>query len=188
MRCSVALTPSEEVSAAMNAKRRLYDAHYEVVVPHLTVAFPEHFSGSISAIQEEVAAIAQTTPAFTATFDRWASANDLLAQYRAGTEFLIERYSNAVNLIVLLVGPGADEILGLRRALHRVIPQPPQLMDYPPYGTIGQSLSDEAFAEAITALRDFRPNYSFAVSHLDFYAEQPDGTWPILGSYALAQA
>jgi 2'-5' RNA ligase len=187
MRCSVAITPNATVSAAMNEKRRRYDAHYAAVVPHLTVAFPAPYTGALAALQAQLAALIQPWPAFTATFDRWASSTELLAQYRTGTDFLMARYPNAVNLIVLLVGEGADDILGLRRALSGVIPQPPHLLDYPPYGTLGQTLSDAAFAEAKAELADFRPHYQFDVTHLDFYAEQPDGAWPIVDSFALAR-
>jgi 2'-5' RNA ligase len=188
MRCSVAITPDEHVSAAMNELRQHYDAHYRAVVPHLTVAFPEHYAGALDTVRAQVAGLVRGVPAFTVVFDRWASMIELLAQHRVGTEFLIDRYPNAVNLIVLLAGQGAAEILALRRALSPAIPQPPELLDYPPYGTIGQSLSDAEFASARQGLRGFQPRLEFHVRSVDFYAEQPDGSWPVLASLPLALA
>lgn len=186
MRCSMALTPDAATSAALNEIRARYDAHYGAVVPHVTVAFPDECAGDLTAVQAMAASIVQGVPAFTATFDRWVSVTELLAEHRAGTEFLLARYSNAANLLVLLASQGAAEMLQLRAALSQAIPQPPELLDYPPYTTIGQSLSEQDFIAAKAALKDYRPNYSFVVKHIDFYAEQADGSWPILASLPLA--
>ena len=177
MRYSVAISPDSETAAEVNVVRARYDAHVELVGPHITIAFPDRLVVPVEEAKARIAIIASNTEPFTVSLDRWVSANDLLSSHAEQTRFLIDRYPNAVNVIVLPAGSGAAEMVGLRRALSRIIPQPALLVEYPPYMCVGQSLSDVEFEAALAELADFRPAYRFDVTGIELFAEQADGSW-----------
>lgn len=187
MRCSVAITPDPVTSAAVDKWRERYDAFFKLVGPHMTVAFPDEPRGTLEEVSAKVAAVAASTQPFTLGLNRWASAPELLDEHGEPTRFLIERYPNAKNLIVLLASHGAQEFLKLRAELGAAIPQPELLLNYPPYLTIGQSLSDEELARAREELKTFYPDYHIAVKDINFYVEQSDGSWQVSATYRLGR-
>ncbi len=185
MRCDVAITPDAATADAIQPLRERYDAFFDLVGPHMTVAFPDEAQGALDQITTRVASIAARTSPFAIQLDRWASVSELPETGNASTRFLIERYPNAKNLIVLLASEGAAEFLQLRRALSMAIPQPQRLQDYPPYLTLGQSLTDAKFAEACAELRDWHPLFRFTVNEMNFYVEQPNGAWDMAATFWL---
>lgn len=187
LRLSVVIWPDPKSWADINMIRQRYDAHYQYVGPHITIAFPDKVDASVEAIKAGIAEAAAAVQPFTAVFDRWVSATELLQSHPDSTRFLIDRYPNAVNLIVLLASQGAEQMLTLRRAFDKIIPQPPLLLEYPIYMTLGQTLTDEQAAQARAELADYEPNYHIPVTSFDLLAEQPDGTWPLLERFQVGR-
>lgn len=187
MRAGVVIWPDRDTAKEVDRLRARYDAHYELVGPHITIAFPDHYRSSLDEIEALVAKSAHEVQPFTATLNKWVSATMMLQSHGEQTRLLIERYPNAVNFFFLLVGIGKTEMLTLRRSLSQAIAQPQWILDYPPYMTIGQSLSDEEYASAKAMLADYSPDFSFQVTSIDLLVEQEDGSWPTVATFALGE-
>lgn len=185
MRCAVAITPDVSTAAQVDLWRAQYDAFFKLVGPHLTVAFPDECAGDLDTVSSLLQQTAAQTNPFTLALNRWATVRELLQEHRESTQFLLERYPNAANLIVLLATDGAAEFLQLRRDLSQAIPQPALLENYPPYLTLGQSLTDATLERARAELENYQPNIQLAVREIHFYVEQPDGSWPVISTYRL---
>jgi 2'-5' RNA ligase len=184
-RFSVVIWPNQDAQDALNELRARYDAHYHLIGPHITVAFPDTVALPLGDIRAGIREAARVIPPFTAVFDRWVSYSDLMQTHAESTRFLIDRYPNAVNLIVALAGQGAQQMLAMRRIFAKTIPQPDLLVDYPIYTTIGQSLSDEALIRAKSEMATVKLNLAVPVTSYELLAEQPDGTWPLVERYVL---
>jgi len=65
----------------------------------------------------------------------------------------------------------------LKQLLSTSIPQPDELVSYPGYLTIGQTLSDKEYQLAQKDLAKFKPNFSFKVSSIDVLREKQNGSW-----------
>ena len=187
MRVSVVIWPDSATHLAVNEVRARYDAHYRLIGPHITVAFPDERQASMDETRDLVASVASKTQPFTVKLTRWMSIDELLASYGEETRFLIERYPNAVNAIFLMASEGSPEMVRLRRDLSRAIEQPALLVEYPPYMCIGQSLSDAAHERAMQELATYEPDYGFPAKSIDLLEEQPDGSWSVVATVPLGK-
>ena len=169
----------------MNEFRARYDAMYELVGAHITIAFPDQIELDFEEARVRLTDIASQTKPFTVILDRWVGINDLLYFNPKPTRFLIERYPNAVNALFLVASAGANEMVELRYAFDAVIPQPSLLLDYPPFMCFGQTLSDEEYVKASTALADFKPDFRFQISEFQFLREGADGVWNTEAGFSL---
>jgi 2'-5' RNA ligase len=185
MRTGVVIWPDPGTSEVVNELRARYDAHYRLIGPHITIAFPGEVEISQAEVQARVAQAASKIPPFSATFNQWLGITSLAETYPEETRQFIQRYTNAVNAILLLADDGAAEMLELRGLLHQAIPQPGFLLSYPPFMTLGQTLSDVDYVQALAELSDYQPAYQFEVTGLDLLLENTDGTWTVLGTYPL---
>jgi hypothetical protein len=74
-------------------------------------------------------------------------------------------------------------MLNLRKSFHALIPQPQQLMDFPLYLTLGQTLTDAELEKARKDLVDFEPQFQFPGESFDLLREEPDGSWETVGTF-----
>ena len=186
-RIGVVIWPDAATQVAIDDLRRRYDAHYQLIGPHITISFPDEQRTSWDEIKDLVAQAAARVSPFEVHLARWVSIADMLVSHPDGTRYLIKRYPNAANAIFLLAEAGTKEMLRLRRYLSSAIEQPPLLLPYPPYLTLGQTLSDADYEAARAELVEYCPDYRFTVTSIDLLAEQKDGSWIVEATYSLGQ-
>lgn len=170
---SVVVSPSGLAAEACDRLRRRFDPHVDAVGPHVTIAFPDVPRRGI-----DVARVVQTAAASVGPLEIELGAavgpESFVGPDRTAMDFLVARYPNARGWVVSVVGDGAASLIELRRLLDVAIPQPPELLEFAPYLTLGQSLDDPA--RALVAAASFGP-LRFRADELVLLAEGPTGAW-----------
>jgi hypothetical protein len=109
----------------------------------------------------------------------------MLQVHHEGTKYLLDNYPNAVNALFLLADEGNKEVINLKQFLSTCIKQPPSLVDYPAYLTIGQTMNDREYKTAQGELIKYKPDYRFRVASFELILEQKDGSWKSEQVYSL---
>lgn len=165
--------------------RRLWDGQHEVVAAHVTIVYPQTPVGTEEVILEVAARAARATRPFPVRLDRWVDLGDLRRLHPRGTRYLTEAFPAFPNAIVLLPSTGASEVLALRRNLDEAFGQPPEILDHPPFLTIGQGLDDQQAAAAATALARYRPDLALDVRAFDILRYDDEGAFRSLRTLVL---
>ncbi len=165
--------------------RRLWDSQHDLTAAHITVVYPQAVVGTRDAILEVAAHAARATRPFAVRLDRWIGLTGLRRLHPVGTDYLISAFPGFSNAIVLLSSAGASEVLALRQELDDAFCQPHEVLDHPPFVTIGQGLDDQQAAAAATALGRYRPNLVFEARAFDILEEDDTGTFRSLRTLML---
>jgi 2'-5' RNA ligase len=168
--------PDAETQRSVNEIRKQYDPHFTVIAPHITIIFPADTEVVLEDVISRVASSVEGFRSFEASLDRVSSVNLLAPDWPAGTSALLA-YPNARNAIFLLSGEGSREILELKKRLSVGLGLDTPLVQYPPYLTLGQTLSREAYDSALQALSGYAPDYSFPVKGFDLLTQTDSGGW-----------
>ncbi len=168
--------PDSQTQASVDKIRKQYDPHFGLIAPHITIIFPADTEIALDEIVTRLANAVKGFRPFTARLDRVSSVNLLASEWPAETAALLA-YPNAVNAIFLLTGEGSREILELKKRLAGAVGLDTPLVDYPPYLTLGQTLSQPAYDAALQALSGYAPDFSFPVSGFDLLSDPESGRW-----------
>lgn len=187
MRIGGVIWTDSKTNEAVNEKRKQYDAHYELIGPHITITFPVEIHFSLEEKKADIQEGLYKIEPFSVHLNRWITIDDMLQTYNEGTRYLLDNYPNAENALFLLVGKGNKEIIKLKQYLSTCINQPPSLIDYPGYLTIGQTMSDTEYQSAQRELINYKPDYRFRVETFDLILEQRDGSWISEQVYSLGR-
>lgn len=172
-RVSVVVYPDDPVAARADAVRRKFDPHADLVGPHITIAFPD-VPRRDADLSHVLRSAASSVEPLEIELGPAVGPASFVGPDRAAMDFLVARYPNARGWVVSVVGDGAAPLLEVRRLLDAAIPQPPELLGFAPYLTLGQSLEDPAAALAAAAV--FGP-VRFRADALVLLAEGPTGAW-----------
>jgi hypothetical protein len=166
------VVPPPAEAAVLDALRRRWDPQVDLVPPHITIVFPAVPVADAAARFDGLAA---TLSPFRVRLSAPRGPADLTGPQAAALDFLVRRYPNARGWVVAVAEEGGDAMLALRRGASAAIPQPPELLDFPLYLTLGQTLDevDGPLAEARAAFHGL----AWTVTELLLAQEGPDGRW-----------
>jgi 2'-5' RNA ligase len=176
--------PDAETQRSVNEIRNRWDPHFTVIAPHITIIFPEEVTVALDRVIEEAAAAVAGLRSFGARLDRLSSIPMLASDWPAETAALLA-YPNAVNAIFLLTGEGTREIQELKERLSAALGLDTRLVPYPPYLTLGQTLSDAQYDAAMRELSGYTPDYSFRVEGFDLLTQDASGGWQTARRFTL---
>jgi hypothetical protein len=185
MRYAAAIWLEGAALPEVDRMRQLWDSQHDAVAAHITVVYPQAPVGSEEALLEVASQAARGTRPFPVRLDRWADLEGLRRLHPLGTRYLTGAFPDFPNAIVLLLSTGASEVLALRRSLDAAFRQPHEVLDHPPFLTIGQGLDDNQTAAVATALVGYRPDLAAEVRAFDVLREDEDGTFRSLRTLAL---
>jgi 2'-5' RNA ligase len=168
--------PDAETQGSVNEIRKRYDPHFKLIAPHITVIFPTQTEISLEDLRIRLTNALEGCRPFGVTLNRVSSVNLLAPDWPVETSALLA-YANAKNAIFLLAGKGSKEILDLKNRLSAALGLDTPLGQYPPYLTLGQTLSDEAYQAALESLAEYAPSYSFPVNGFDLLIEAAPEGW-----------
>lgn len=166
------IVPPPAEAAAIDALRRHWDPHVDLVPPHITIVFP---AVPVANAAARFDALGAATPPFRVRLSAPRGPADFTGPDAPALDFLVRRYPNARGWVVAVAEEGGPEMLALRRGASAAIPQPPELLDFPLYLTLGQTLDDvdEPLAEARAAFT----GASWDVTELLLAQEDAQGRW-----------
>jgi hypothetical protein len=165
--------------------RRLWDAQHDAVAAHITIVYPQTPVGTEEEILDCAARAARAMRPFRVRLDQWTDLDGLRRLHPLGTRYLTDAFPGFPSAIVLLPSTGASEVLALRRNLDDAFGQPREVLDHPPFLTIGQGLDDRQAAAAATALARYRPDLKAEVSTFDVLKYDEGGAHHSLRTLAL---
>lgn len=165
--------------------RRPWDSQQKAVAAHMTVVYPQLASVEEPSLLDGARNALEGAPRFSVSLDHWADLAALEALHPAGTRVLTAAFPDFRNPIVLLPDASGATVLDLRRRLGAVFDQPPELLDHPPFVTIGQGLDDRRAAEASAELATYLPSLAFDVRAVDILRIDASGAAHSLGLVAL---
>jgi 2'-5' RNA ligase len=168
--------PDAETQKSVNEIRKKYDPHFTIIAPHITIIFPTDIEIPIEDVISRLANAVEGFRPFDVRLNRVSSVNLLASDWPDGTAALLA-YPNAENAIFLLSGKGSVEILELKERLSVALGLDTPLIQYPPYLTLGQTLSKKAYEAALRALSGYVPDYSFPVEGFDLLTQTASGGW-----------
>jgi 2'-5' RNA ligase len=168
--------PDAETQKSVNEIRKRYDPHFGLIAPHITIIFPADTEIALEEVVTRLQNAVEGFRPFQVRLDRVSSLNLLAPAWPAGTSALLA-YPNARNAIFLLSGEGSREILQLKERLAAGIGLDTPLVQYPPYLTLGQTLSQETYEAALQALSGYAPDFSFPVRGFDLLTDLDSGRW-----------
>ena len=102
--------------------------------------------------------------------------NSLAETYPEATR-LLAGYPNAKNVIFLIPEEGHDAILNLKRHINSALDRVTALVEYPPFLTLGQTLSDADYARALAQFADYHPALRFTAASFDLLQQTKSGHW-----------
>jgi len=168
--------PDARTQRSVNSIRTRYDPHFELIAPHITIIFPANTPRDIEDVSLCLTKAIEGFRPFHVRLNRLSSINLLAPDWPAGTSALLA-YPNAVNTIFLLAGEGSREILELKERINIPLGLDTPLIHYPPYLTLGQTLSAAVYETALEDLAGYTPDYCFPVDGFDLLEEVPVGKW-----------
>lgn len=168
--------PDSETQKSVDEIRRKYDPHFDLIAPHITIIFPADTTIAPRNVIGRLAKSVEGFRPFKVRLDRVSSVNLLADDWPAGTSALLA-YQNARNAVFLLTGEGSREIIELKERLAAAVSLDTPLVHYPPYLTLGQTLSQAAYREALEALSRYTPDFSFPVSGFNLLTDLESGRW-----------
>jgi 2'-5' RNA ligase len=179
--------PDQETQRSVNEIRKRWDPHFTVIAPHITIIFPTDTEAALQDVIVRVTNAVEGFRRFTARLDRVSSVNLLAPDWPAATSALLA-YPNAVNAIFLLSGEGTREILELKERLGVALELDTPLIQYPPYLTLGQTLSDRDYGAALNELSGHAPDHEFSVAGFDLLTQDDSGGWQTARTFPFSQA
>jgi hypothetical protein len=172
LRQSMIVVPTPEQAATLDALRRRWDPHVDLVPPHITIAFP---AVPVADAAARFDALAADLAPFTVRLSAPRGPGDFTGPLAPALDFLVRRYPNARGWVVAVAEAGAEAMLALRRGASVAIPQPPELLDFPPYLTLGQTLDE--VAGPLAAARATFAGLSWRVTEILLAQEDAAGRW-----------
>ena len=177
--------PDAESQKSINEIRAKWDPHLTVIAPHITIIFPTESAIPPAEAAERLTEAVEGLGSFPVTLDRVSSLPQLAREWPHATAALLA-YPNAVNAIFLLSGKGTAEMLDLKARIAVALGLSTPLVQYPPYLTLGQTLTDERYQAALRSLSGYAPDYSFEVESFDFLTQTESGGWETARTISLA--
>ena len=168
--------PDAETQESVNKIRKQYDPHFTLIAPHITIIFPADTGIAPGEVVHRLTKAVEGFRPFEVRLDRVSSVNLLAPDWPAETSALLA-YPNARNAIFLLSGEGSREILELKQRQAAALGLDTPLVHYPPYLTLGQTLSQAAYEAALQALSTYAPDFSFPVRGFDLLTDPVSGRW-----------
>lgn len=168
--------PDRSTIRDVNTLRQRYDPHFHLIAPHITVIFPTELPLAPAQVVERIRPSLEGVHPFTVEIRRLSTVNHLARQYPVASECLL-RYPNAVNTLFLLVDRGADNLIDLKARINRAVGIDTPLIGYPPYLTVGQTLTDTQLEAALGELAGREFCYRFRIDCLAVLSKLPNGRW-----------
>lgn len=182
MTVGAVLWPDEAAKRECNEVRRRLDPHFRLIDPHITVIFPFETDTRASTLGEKLAESIIDLSPFRVALGRLSTIHEQAEMYPEATA-LLSRYPNAKNAIFLIPEAGYNEILELKRRIGSAVNRVTSLVEYPPYLTLGQTLSDADYARALRQLAGYNPALQFAARSFDLLKETASGRWETLNRF-----